>query len=243
MMQQMIQTAVRLVYPPRCLGCGDLVDSDFGLCATCWRDTPFIGGTTCAACGIPLQGPDDGHRIECDDCIATPRPWRDGRAALMYRDRARRIVLGLKHGDRADLVQSAADWMARAGADILQPGCVLVPVPLHWLRLARRRYNQSALLAQALARRTGLIACPDLLQRVRRTPSQDGRTATQRAENLTGAIRVHPRRAEMARGASVVLVDDVMTSGATLSACTDACIAAGANRVDVLVLARVGKDD
>ena len=109
--------------------------------------------------------------------------------------------------------------------------------------MARRRYNQSALLAQALARRTGLIACPDLLQRVRRTPSQDGRTATQRAENLTGAIRVHPRRAEMARGASVVLVDDVMTSGATLSACTDACIAAGANRVDVLVLARVGKDD
>lgn len=236
------QTAVALIYPPRCLGCGDLVESDFGLCGPCWRDTPFIGGTVCDACGTPLPGNPDGHRLECDDCMTTPRPWTDGRAALLYRDRARDLVLALKHGDRTEIARPAGLWMARAARPILRPGMLIAPVPLHWSRLLYRRYSQSALLAQAVARETGLALCPDLLERYRRTPLLEGHGAAQRFAELDRTIRPHPRRRHRIAGREVLLVDDVMTSGATLAACAEACRAGGARDVHVLTLARVAKD-
>lgn len=239
----MFQTAVQLLYPPRCMGCGSMVESDFGLCGACWRDTPFIGGTVCDGCGIPLHGSPDGHRLECDDCMKTPRPWQQGRAALMYKDRARQMVLSLKHGDRPEVARPAGQWLARAARSFLHDNMLIAPVPLHHLRLLKRRYNQSALLAQALAGETGLGLCPDLLLRTRRTRSQDGRSALQRFENLEGAISVHTRRRHRMMARSVLLVDDVMTSGATLAACTQACLSGGAKDVFVVVLARVGKDD
>lgn len=152
------------------------------------------------------------------------------------------MVLGLKHGDRLDLVPHAASWMARAGEGVLGPESLLVPVPLHWTRLLSRRCNQSALLARALAKRSGAWHCPDLLVRARRTPPQDGMGPEARRANIAGAIRPHPRRADRARGAPVVLVDDVMTSGATLAACAEALLGAGASRVDVLLLARAVRD-
>ncbi|TMV07064.1 ComF family protein [Ruegeria sediminis] len=237
-----IQTAVELIYPPRCLGCGDLVTSDFGLCGPCWRETPFIGGTICECCGTPLPGETDGHRIECDDCMQDPRPWGDGRAALLYQGRARRMILALKHGDRPELARPAALWMARAGREILRNVDLIAPVPLHWSRLAKRRYNQSALLAWHLGRETGLPVCPDLLIRTRRTPVLDGKTANERAETLAQAIAPHPRRRHRLAGQTVLLVDDVMTSGATLETCARACLDAGAEQICVLVLARVAKD-
>ncbi len=238
-----IQTAVALLYPPRCLGCGDMVESDFGLCGRCWRDTPFIGGTVCDACGTPLPGSDDGHRLECDDCMERPRPWGRGRSALLYRDRARALVLALKHGDRAEMAKPAAKWMMRAATPLLRPDMLVAPVPLHWSRLLRRRYNQSALLSQALAGEAGLACCPDLLQRIRRTAKQDGKSVEDRFAELTGAIAPHPGRRHRMAGRAVLLVDDVMTSGATLSACATACLDAGAARVDVVTLARVTRDD
>ncbi len=231
---------MHLIYPPRCLSCGDLTESDFGLCGTCWRDTPFIGGTVCNSCGMPVPGDGDGHRIECDDCLKTPRPWQDGRAALLYKGRARSLVLALKHGDRSELARPAARWMAQAGRDLFKPDMLIAPVPLHWSRLIKRRYNQSALLAQHLARDTGLEACPDLMLRTARTPVLDGKTAAQRAETLDDVIAPHPKR--QMKGRDILLVDDVMTSGATLAACTRACRNAGANHIFVLVLARVAKD-
>ncbi|MEX0329755.1 MAG: double zinc ribbon domain-containing protein [Ruegeria sp.] len=240
--RQRIQTVVELVYPPRCMGCGVLTEADFGLCGACWRDTPFIGGAVCESCGVPVPGATDGFRIECDDCLTSPRPWRDGRAALMYQGKARSLVLALKHGDRPELARPAAGWMARAGRDLEKPNMLIAPVPLHWTRLIKRRYNQSALLAQHLGREVGLECCPDLLIRNRRTPVLDGKTARERDETLMGAIDVHPRRSERLRGRDVLLIDDVMTSGATLSACARACLASGANHIFVLVLARVAKD-
>lgn len=237
-----IQTAIEMVYPPRCLGCGDLVTSDFGLCGPCWRDTPFIDGTVCEACGTPLPGHADGHRIECDACMDADRPWDNGRAALLYAGRARRLVLALKHGDRAELARPAALWLARAARPLLRDNMLIAPVPLHWTRLTRRRYNQSALLAQALSRETGLACCPDLLIRTRRTPMLDGRGTAERSAILADAIRPHPKRRHRLAGREILLVDDVMTSGATLTACTCACHEAGATRVSVLVLARVAKD-
>lgn len=242
-MQAILQTAVRLLYPPRCLVCGKMVQDDFALCGPCWRDTPFIGGAVCDACGAPLMGQSDGHRLECDDCMATPRPWVQARAALTYRDRGRQIVLALKHGDRPEVVRPAATWMSRAANDILLPNMLIAPVPLHRSRLLKRRYNQSALLANALARQTGLDVCPDLLVRHRSTATQEGRTAAERFANLSGAISGHPGRRQLMSGRPVLLVDDVMTSGATLAACTEACRVAGAGDIFALVLARVTKDD
>lgn len=237
-----VQTAVSLICPPRCLGCGDLVEAGGSLCGACWRETPFITGTVCDSCGVPLPGAADGFRSDCDDCLAAPRPWDAGRAALSYAGSARRLVLALKHGDRSDIVAPAAQWMARAGAPLLTGSPLLVPVPLHWTRLLKRRFNQSALLAQALARQAGLESCPDLLVRRHRTPVLDGKTREDRYRTMADVLAAHPKRAAWIRGRAVVLIDDVMTSGATLAAAAEACRAAGAAGVAVLVLARVTKD-
>jgi ComF family protein len=237
-----MQAALQLIYPPQCITCDAQVTTDFGLCGTCWRDTPFITGLVCDHCGLPLPGEDPGHPVHCDDCLTIARPWSQGRAALLYKDNGRKIVLALKHGDRIDLARPAAAWLLRVAQPLLKPGMIVAPVPLHWMRLFRRRYNQSALLSRALATTAGLDHCPDLLIRRRRTPTQDGRDRDGRFANLDAALAVHPRRASLAEGRHVLIVDDVMTSGATLAAAAEACIAAGATGVSVLALARVAKD-
>lgn len=230
------------IYPPQCLTCNALVATDFGLCSDCWRETPFISGLVCDKCGTPLPGDPGVGPALCDDCLATPRPWTTGRAVLLYRDNARRLVLALKHGDRMDLARPAGEWLARAAQPLIRPGMLVVPIPLHWWRLLRRRYNQSALLSAALARAAGLEHCPDALHRARPTGSQEGRGREDRFRNLDGAIRVPPRRLARLRDRDILLVDDVMTSGATFAAATRACLAGGARAVSVLALARVAKD-
>ena len=237
-----LQAALHLVYPPQCLVCDAPVTQDFGLCAPCWRDTAFISGLVCDLCGAPLPGEDPGHAVLCDDCLTIARPWARGRAAVLYRDTARRMILALKHGDRTDLARPAAGWMMRVAGPLIQAGMVVAPVPLHWLRLLTRRYNQAALLSAHIARDAGLTHCPDLLQRRRNTRSQEGRDRPGRFRNVSDAFRIHPRHAARIRDRPVLLVDDVMTSGATLAAGADACRAAGAASVSVLVLARVAKD-
>lgn len=236
-----MQSLLRLVYPPQCLACGEVVDTDFALCPACWRDTPFITGLVCDSCGTPLPGEDTGS-VHCDDCLTIARPWAQGRAATLYAGKARDLTLALKHGDRTDLARPLSRWLTRAAQPLLRPGMIVAPVPLHWFRLIRRRYNQSALLSAALARQAALDHIPDLLIRSRRTPTQDGRDRDGRFRNVTGAIRAHPRHAHRLKDAEILLIDDVMTSGATLAAATEACLAAGACRVSVAVLARVAED-
>ncbi|MFV0490882.1 MAG: ComF family protein [Pseudorhodobacter sp.] len=237
-----LQAILQTIYPPQCIGCGEMVISDFGLCGPCWRDTPFITGLVCDTCGTPLPGEDPGHPVHCDDCLTIARPWSRGRSVMLYRDRGRDLILKLKHGDRLDLVHPAGNWLHRAAGPLLKPGMIVAPVPLHWWRFLRRRYNQSALLSRALARAAGLEHCPDLLIRSRHTQSQDGRGREARFANLDGAIRAHTRRVPRMKGRDVLLIDDVMTSGATLSFAAEACLAAGATDVAVIVLARVAKD-
>ncbi|UWQ32763.1 ComF family protein [Leisingera sp. M527] len=234
-----IQTAVSLIYPPQCMGCGGLVGSDFGLCGSCWAEMHFISGTVCEGCGAPLPGEADGFRLECDSCLRHPRPWSQGRSALLYEGRGRKLVLALKHGDRTEIAHMASGWLERAVQPMLAENPLICPVPLHWTRLLKRKYNQSALLAEAVAARIGLEHCPDLLRRFRRTPALEGKTRDQRFQHLGAAIAAHPGREERIKGRTVLIVDDVMTSGATLSACTDACLQAGAAEVRVAVLARV----
>ena len=238
-----MQALLHLIYPPHCLTCDALVTSDFGLCATCWRDTPFITGLTCTKCGIPLMGEDDGVEVLCDDCLLVARPWSNGRAAMLYQDNGRKLVLALKHGDRQDLARPAALWMHRAAGPILHPDMLVAPIPLHWWRLFKRRYNQAALLSAGIARLAKLDHCPDLLQRRRNTGTQDGRNRDGRFANMADALTVHPRRAARIEGRHILLVDDVMTSGATFASAAEACLAAGASGISVLALARVAKGD
>lgn len=237
-----MQAALHLVYPPQCLSCDALVTTDFGLCGECWRDTPFITGLVCDKCGTPLVGEDPGHAVQCDDCLTIARPWERGRAALLYKDNARKIVLQLKHGDRIDLARPTAGWLHRVAAPLISADTVIAPVPLHWMRLLKRRYNQSALMSGILAKSASVTHCADLLTRRRNTRSQEGRDRDGRFANLVNAITVNPKRSWQIVDRPVLLIDDVMTSGATLAACAEACLALGASRVDVCVLARVAKD-
>ncbi|MFT6913078.1 MAG: putative amidophosphoribosyltransferase [Paracoccaceae bacterium] len=240
-----MQRLMHLVYPPQCASCGDIVGSEGGLCGPCWRETPFITGLVCDACGVPLPGDDTGvadPAPHCDACLSVGRPWTRGRAVMLYKDNGRRIVLALKHGDRTDTVPAAAAWMARAARPLVKQEMMIAPVPLHWSRLVKRRYNQAALLAQALAGELSLSYCPDLLLRQRATDSMEGKGHDARFANVAQAIVAHPGRKHLLSGRRVMLVDDVMTSGATLGSASEACLAAGASEVCVLALARVAKD-
>lgn len=237
-----IQAALHLIYPPQCITCDAKVTSDFGLCGDCWRETPFVSGLVCDKCGAPLNGPETGHPEFCDDCLTIARPWARGRAAMIYRANARGIIMALKHGDRMDLARPASAWLLRAGSDIISPDMLVAPVPLHWLRLFRRRYNQAALLSLGLTKLARLEHCPDLFQRKIATAAQSGGREA-RFANMAAAIRVHPRWADRIRGRDVLLVDDVMTSGATFAAVAEVALAAGATSVTTLSLARVVKED
>lgn len=238
-----MQSLIRAIYPPSCVMCDERTQSDFALCGRCWGETPFIDGLCCDACGQPLLGSEDhADRILCDDCMVTARPWSRGRSVLLYKDKARRLVLGLKYYDRTDLARAAGPWLARSGRDIIRPDSLFIPVPLHWLRLLKRRYNQAALLAQSVARTVGAEVLPDGLLRPKHTAPLEGQVRDARFAELDGAIHVNPKRKTRIAGRHVILVDDVITSGATLAAATEACYGACAEDVCVLALARVVKD-
>lgn len=224
--------------PPRCVACGEPVDRPRTLCLGCWSALVFVTRPLCVVCGDPFETAPPGDPV-CGDCLASPPAWGRGRSALRYDDASRPLVLGFKHGDRLHLASLLAGWMRSAGAELLAECDVLVPVPLHWRRLIARRYNQAAVLAHAVGRTAGIAVSDRALARVKRTPSQGQLTKAQRARNVQGAFRVvSGRRGEIA-GRRVLLVDDVLTSGATAGACTRVLLRAGAASVDLLTLARV----
>lgn len=197
----------------------------------------------CARCGVPLPHEGAGSMGRegelCPACTARPPAFAYARAALRYDEAARRLLLPFKYADRTELAAPLARHMARAGAPLLAAADLLAPVPLHWRRLLGRRYNQAALLAGCLARRSGTPVVPDLLRRTRATPPLGERGAAERRLVLAGAFAVTPRHRARVQGRRVLLVDDVMTSGATAEACALVLLAAGAAAVDVLAAARV----
>jgi ComF family protein len=234
--------ALDLLLPPRCLACGAIVESQGGLCPACWKGLTFLGDPQCACCGLPLPFAIGDEDVVCGACIARPPSFARARSVLGYDDASRPLVLGFKHGDRTHHADAFGVWLARAGAALLADADLLVPVPLHRWRLFMRRYNQSALLAQAVGRRTGVAVDPDLLRRRRATPSQGGLGREERRRNVSGAFTVRPGGAGRVAGRRIVLVDDVLTTGATVDEGARVLRRAGAARVDVLTLARVLRD-
>ncbi len=224
-----------LLLPPRCLGCGATVGAPGTLCAACWRGIAFLGAPCCACCGYPFEF-DPGSGGLCGACIERTPHFNRARAAMRYDEASRQLVLALKHGDRLHLAPPLAQWMRRAGAELLAEGDLMVPVPLHWTRLFARRYNQAAVLALAIEKLGGPPVATECLIRRRRTPSQGRQSAAARRRNVAGAFAL--RRPDEVRGKRIILIDDVLTTGATVEECARVLKRAGAARVDVLALAR-----
>lgn len=224
--------------PPLCLSCRVPVDRHGALCADCWKQVDFLGPPHCACCGLPFSFEMPEGSL-CAACIASPPPYRRMRAATRYSAISRRLILGYKHGDQLHMTPALAGWLERVGAELLDDADLIVPVPLHRWRLLGRRYNQAALLALALGQRRGIPVATDVLIRRRRTRSQGGLRRRQRLTNLAGAIAVTELQRAQLAGQRVLLIDDVVTTGATVEACARALLAAGAAQVAVLALARV----
>jgi ComF family protein len=226
-----------LLLPPLCLACRSPVASQGGLCSDCWSAAHFLSAPCCKRCGTPFTE-EVGEEAECAACLSDPPPYDRARAVFRYDDASKGLVLSFKHADRPGLARFFTPWMARAAAELLPDADLIVPVPLHRWRLLRRRYNQAALLAMGLSRRSGVRCIPDLLRRTRSTRPQGMMGREERERNVKGAITL-AKSPESLAGKRVLLVDDVLTTGATLGECVRVLRQSGVSRIDVVTLARV----
>jgi ComF family protein len=227
-----------LVLPFRCAACGEIVEDMPGFCPACFQQLRFITAPLCVQCGAPFEVPVSAS-TRCGACLASPPPWSAARAIWHYEGSARLPILRLKYGDRTDLVTLFVRHLVSACAELSTPDSLLVPVPLHRWRLLRRTFNQSALLVQALAKATRLPHSLTGLQRVKPTRPQQGLTRSQRQQNVQAAFRVAPTSRPLIQGKTIILVDDVLTTGATVTAAAKVLLRAGAADIKVLTLARV----
>lgn len=225
------------VLPPRCLKCSGTVNGDGALCPGCWQQLNFLGNVCCACCGYPFDF-DLGPNALCGACIEQPPIFDRARAALRYDDASRDLILSFKHADRTALSPIFASWLNRVGRELLADSDIIVPVPLHWSRLFLRRYNQAALLARNLSLLSGKPVWPRLLLRQRATKKQGHLGRSARRQNVAGAFTLHPR-AQPLNGLRILLVDDVITTGATITNCAKTLRTGNAAKVNVLAIARV----
>ena len=234
-----LRTTLDLALPQLCAACREPVEGK-GLCPACWSKLSFITRPYCERLGIPFVY-DPGPGILSMEAIADPPAYNRARAAVRFDEISRALVHALKYGDRLDLSPMMGRWIGTAGRELLAEADVLVPVPLHWRRQWARRFNQSAMLAAAVSKESGVPIAFGALKRVRATAQQVGLSRPERAVNIQGAFKV-PRDAKAAvTGRRLVLIDDVLTSGATVEGCARALLRAGAANVDVLVFARVAE--
>jgi ComF family protein len=238
-LRAVLHTALDLALPTLCPACREPVEGR-GLCPACWSKLSFITRPYCERLGIPFVY-DPGPGILSMAAIADPPSYNRARAAVRFDEISRRLVHALKYGDRLDLAPMMGRWIGNAGREILAGADALVPVPLHWRRLWARRFNQSAMLAAAISGESGVPVAAAALKRVKPTAQQVGLSRTERAANVQGAFRVPEEGKAAVAGRRLVVVDDVLTSGATVDGCARALLRAGAANVDVLIFARVAE--
>jgi ComF family protein len=238
-LRAVLHTALDLALPTLCPACREPVEGR-GLCPACWSKLSFITRPYCERLGIPFVY-DPGPGILSMEAIASPPAYNRARAAVRFDEISRRLVHALKYGDRLDLAPMMGRWISQAGGELLAEADALIPVPLHWRRLWARRFNQSAMLAAAITKESGVPIAAGALKRVKPTVQQVGLSRTERAQNVQGAFRVPPEGKAAVTGRRLILVDDVLTSGATVDGCARALLRAGAANVDVLIFARVAE--
>ncbi len=234
----MISRALDALLPPLCLACDAPVGAHRTLCPQCWSSIHFIAPPFCAACGAPFEIPVEGEAL-CGGCIAEAPLYAKARAAMLYDDTSRRLIIAFKHGDRTHPAPALAGWMQRAGQEFWDEADCIVPVPLHRWRLFKRRYNQAALLAGQIGTLADKTVLVDALVRKRATPQQGHLNRKQRHENVAGAFTLNERHRAQIEDKTIVLIDDVLTTGATVNECSRTLIKSGAKAVYVLTLARV----
>ncbi len=227
--------------PPRCLGCHAPVAEQGNFCAACWGNLHFLSHPACARCFHPFDYA-LGEGALCGACMAELPPYDEARAVFAYNEASRPLVTRFKYADGTHAARTFARLLAAAGRDMITASDMIIPVPLHRRRLFARRYNQAALLANALAEESGVPCHPALLRRIRHIPPQAGLDRAGRKRNVKGAFALTPRGVEMVAGKTVLLVDDVLTTGATLHECTKMLKKAGAAKVFVLTLAKTVKE-
>lgn len=238
MLKQAYYTLLDWMLPPRCPMTGELVGETGALDPAYWAQLTFIQKPLCRCCGNPF-GVAVEQEFLCGRCLANSPAYTSARAALKYDDASAKIILKYKHADGTLLVPLLTRWLVQAGGEQLSQCDMIIPVPLHRWRLVKRRYNQAALLAQSLGRAVGKPCHVRALERIKATESQGHKTKAARHENVQGAFRVSADMKDALSGKTVLLIDDVLTSGATVNACAKALYAAGANEVHVLTVCRV----
>jgi len=239
-----LRHVVDFALPPRCPSCGTIVPEPNAFCLPCWQSLSFLGDPCCVRCGLPFDY-ETGAEAECGRCLADPPPFDRLRAAVAYGDTARKVALKLKYSGRPGVAETLAHFMARQLSWVggREGEALLVPVPLHRWRIWKRGYNQAALIASALSRRSGIRAELDLLRRTRATPPLKGLGRRERALTVRGVFAVSKEDRERIKGRHIILIDDVFTSGATAGACARTLRRAGARSVAVLTWARVVRVD
>lgn len=235
------QLVLNVLLPPKCLKCGSRVSDAHNICPDCWKGLYFISDPKCVICGFPF-GTEFGSDFSvigeafCAACQKSPHAFNKANAALRYDDESRSMILGFKHQDRTEYTQYFTKILYQAGRDFWQDADILVPVPLHRKRLLKRRYNQSALLSESLAKKTGLSHIPEALERIKNTPPQQG-NLDKRSKNVKGAFKAN-LNIDL-KGKNIVLIDDVYTTGSTADNCAKALKRAGAEKVYLLTVFRV----
>jgi len=232
-----LNDGIDLLWPPVCPTCNTSVQDADRLCVDCWEGMTFITAPQCVCCGLPLPDAFDDITL-CGECLRARPPFDQARAACVYDDVSRALILPFKHADRTDLLPTIINLLQRPVRPLLARANIVIPVPLHWTRLLSRRYNQSALIANKLAALGKVHAIPDLVTRKKRTPSQGGRSKRGRQRNVKGAFSVSERYRPQIRDKRILLVDDVMTTGATVSEVSRVLLRAGVGSVDVITIAR-----
>ena len=235
------RAAQDLIFPHHAFDAGSRVSTP-GLTAAGWSKIAFLEAPVCDGCGLPFDY-DMGPGVRCAGCEARPRAFTRARAACLYDEHSRELILQFKHADRLDLARLFSLWLGRAAAELIAEADAVMPVPMHPLRLIRRRYNQAAEIARPLARRAGLAYWPGALKRKRAGESQAGKSGSGRRRNVQGAYACAAGWSQRLQDKRILLVDDVMTTGATAEACARALTRAGAAAVDVAVVARVRESD